>query len=1035
MIIDGFDEAAADNDEILKLLKGELFLQCNVLLTSRPYNIIDIQDHFHVRCDVLGFTLSNAREYVSMRFKNRRTVMEVIKFNSRNFMQSQGHCANPLILCAICFLVRHDQTDLLRLENVYIDEIYCRLFRCMYKTKRKTFDEDEFVDTLRKVGRLAWETLYSGEMFFQKAKVLADYGAKVFEFGFLVVHEDNITDETADISITFLHRSIQEFFGAFYFTRELHDTENMKSLLDGISENNQLLDSYSFLHFCIWFLKQTKYDLHLNDKMHRYDNMTSYISSVIDVVDLNLAVLLDVHHAINVRYAANTKDGFILEFFGDVLSKCSKIKRLQLSNDDPISWVLDSMQDHLKHLSSVEIVSYLYGKFGFTFSPLSMPSSATDDLNIILPAQESHILDKLLGQLSGIRKQLAVFLVPTAMEECLNLSDFVRQNIRKLHIICDDMNCCQIVTNRKLHQCPFLTHLSLGGLPVNEGVLPALCEAVQQGTLPRFTHLSITGNTLQLRRKVSRLFEHQWPTLRHLSLYACLLERSDIGVLSKQVLPNLTSLVLFLVSTSDIITEEDLAKERQVGNSQPWPERDIDQAVINMLKTPWPSLKKLWLHDIDKEEYKDIMKCFRSGSQNGLLEFGVSMWRLANKQIRQHCTAKIANKKTKRNYRIMQDKSSVDELPPLCLPSVVNLTLNRFIFSIEHLGVLQNTVLRNLRKLDVSESHGITGKWSLLLRETLPLLQTLILSDCGLNSHDLFSLAKSKVEGRLPHLERLDVSKNNLLKDNIESFFALNCQWNNLKYFDFEEEMPLSHVNLRVLVNKIETGNLSALQTFKFSTDNAQILEKSNSLHLQNLKEIEVFSPLKSFVGVLANITSAVESDVFPGLRKVDMTILHPKYDSLSNKMISDELAALAEKLKNGNIPEQNINHVILSFRNSLLNLQNTFHVESMRMTSDRSFRKMELNEEIEVLAVSASEAAVKSLSSENWTRHRLYLVRSCLCELYAMIVKMVSDSDRSLSFMKDILVLLPSTKHRLAKRNVSLMFFRTSKYPYRYVF
>ena len=297
------------------------------------------------------------------------------------------------------------QTDFLKVD-VDIDEIYFRLFRCMYKSKRKTFDEDEFVETLKKVGRLAWETLHSGKIFFLKAKVLTDYGENVFEFGFLVGHEDNITDETADICITFLHRSIQEFFGAFYFTHALRET----SLLDGITENNLLLRSYYFLHFCVWFLMQTKYDLHLTNKMRIYDNITSYVSNEIDVVDLNLAIILDVHPAINIRYAMNSKDFFILEFFRDALSKCRKIKRLQLSSDDPIFWILDSLQDNLKRLRSVEIVSYLYGKFGFTFNQLSMPSSGPADLNIILPAEECHILDKLLEQLSGISKQLAVFI-------------------------------------------------------------------------------------------------------------------------------------------------------------------------------------------------------------------------------------------------------------------------------------------------------------------------------------------------------------------------------------------------------------------------------------------------------------------------------------------------------------------------------------------------------------------------------------------------------------------------------------------------
>ena len=493
--------------------------------------------------------------------------------------------------------------------------------------------------------------------------------------------------------------------------------------------------------------------------------------------------------------------------------------------------------------------------------------------------------------------------------------------------------------------------------------------------------------------------------------------------------------MLYLGSVSDIVTQEDLAKERKVGSNQPWLERSIDPALIDMLKTPWPSLKKLWLHDMDKEEYKEIMKCFKNGSQKGLLQFGVSMWRHADQQIRQYCMAKAT--RNGRNYRLMQDSSSVETLPSFCLPSVVNLTLNRFIFSIEHLSVLENTFIQNLRRLDVSSSHGMTGRWSLLLSQTFPLLQSLILSDCGLNAHDLVSLAKANVERKLPNLERLDLSKNCLLKDNIESLFALNCQWNDLKYFDFEEELSLGFKNLQVLMKKIEAGNLSALQTFKFATDSAEILTKSSSLRLNNLKEIEVCSSVDNFVDVSADITSAVENDVYLALCKVDVNILSQKPDSGTDKTIATELASLAEELRRVNLPEQNINHVILSFRNSMINLQERVHVESMKISSDRiSSREMVLTDEtIDAMSVSTTESVVKSLSSENWTRHHFTILRSCLHKFYVKLFKILCGSNPSVLLLRDILPLLPSIEYRLAKRNISLRLFRMSKFLYRYVF
>ena len=54
-----------------------------------------------------------------------------------------------------------------------------------------------------------------------------------FDYGLLIGHEDFrlIRDETADIYVTFPHRSIQEFLGAFYFICELHRGYRIETIL------------------------------------------------------------------------------------------------------------------------------------------------------------------------------------------------------------------------------------------------------------------------------------------------------------------------------------------------------------------------------------------------------------------------------------------------------------------------------------------------------------------------------------------------------------------------------------------------------------------------------------------------------------------------------------------------------------------------------------------------------------------------------------------------------------------------------------
>ena len=74
--------------------------------------------------------------------------------------------------------------------------------------------------------------------------------------------------------------------------------------------------------------------------------------------------------------------------------------------------------------------------------------------------------------------------------------------------------------------------------------------------------------------------------------------------------------------------------------------------------------------------------------------------------------------------------------------------------------MIRQTSPHRLSHLDISHSLNITGKCSLLFPSRFPSLNTLILSDCGLNSKDLYNLSQASLLGKLPKLQHLDVSRN-----------------------------------------------------------------------------------------------------------------------------------------------------------------------------------------------------------------------------------------------------------------------------------
>ena len=127
-----------------------------------------------------------------------------------------------MLLLFICILV-HANEITFKDEVVDLGEIYMRLVRCLYRKfvicKGSESKKNEFKDILKCVAKVAWDTLQSRKGWFKSSKFTQLVGEDAFEAG-LVIGEKGKTlsgHEMADISITFPHRTIQEFFSGILF--------------------------------------------------------------------------------------------------------------------------------------------------------------------------------------------------------------------------------------------------------------------------------------------------------------------------------------------------------------------------------------------------------------------------------------------------------------------------------------------------------------------------------------------------------------------------------------------------------------------------------------------------------------------------------------------------------------------------------------------------------------------------------------------------------------------------------------------------
>ena len=178
LVLDGLDECAlGQNSQVHKIITGAKFLNCNVILTSRPHSTRKFEKYFDTIVSVEGFTRSEARKFASLIVQDTKIIEQILDYNPAG---DETHVHNvPILLSFLCLLAKEDYIDLSD-KSISMGEIYFRMVRCLYKkfTIRKgiDFSTDSFVQAMISLGKVALETILSGNALLQRRHVIAELG-------------------------------------------------------------------------------------------------------------------------------------------------------------------------------------------------------------------------------------------------------------------------------------------------------------------------------------------------------------------------------------------------------------------------------------------------------------------------------------------------------------------------------------------------------------------------------------------------------------------------------------------------------------------------------------------------------------------------------------------------------------------------------------------------------------------------------------------------------------------------------------------
>ena len=456
------------------------------------------------------------------------------------------------------------------------------MVKCLYKKytikKGMPYHERDLIAVMRSVGQLALHTLLSDNPLLQRSEVLRIAGDFVLDYGFLAGDKD-FTDLTADMYVTYAHRSLEEFFGSFGFLQAL-DGKSVDDILGLDCENPIFMVNPLVLRFCLWLLT-TKF---FNILGSVYQKVVSFSAKRIDFRLLDIDAAEQVYPAISISDALLNTDSLKLKFFKDILEKCQYVRVLviktgedEMCNYEHVDGVLGLMSSDL--LSKLTCLS-ITGKHripSFHRDPLAITIDPTD------PETLHKYLNVLLPKYNLLERKPQVH-TEVVCRESHDLSTLTTKHIKRLHLVRrNTYSQVTLFNSSKFPHCPQLTHFTLQGCRLDESVLSSLMEAIQNRELPSLKRIELIDCTVS---------DCEWPAVPEFSFATR--EKLNLSQMQK-LLSKLTDLTVYKPS-------------------------DIDLAIPVRLE----NLTVLKLKDIDSHNLQQINYILKKGKLPNLTELDIS---------------------------------------------------------------------------------------------------------------------------------------------------------------------------------------------------------------------------------------------------------------------------------------------------------------------------------------------------------------------------------------------------------------------------
>ncbi|XP_066025387.1 NLR family CARD domain-containing protein 3-like [Pocillopora verrucosa] len=229
LVLDGLDEVSEKKLPMFsQIIQGRVLPNCRVVATARHEAGMKVRKYCDTLLEVKGFTRKDVKTFIRNYFKAQQNLAEqLIKHLSGDYKLHEI-LTNPLNTALVC-LVYEDLKGVFpeSRTKLYMEIVECVLRR--YRTKQQLPENGEdlvdlYESQLKHLGSIALKGLLEHNLDFDEKELREHKASDLPGFGFLSVQSGG-SKLRPTRRYSFLHKTFQEFFAAFYLSCQLIQKE------------------------------------------------------------------------------------------------------------------------------------------------------------------------------------------------------------------------------------------------------------------------------------------------------------------------------------------------------------------------------------------------------------------------------------------------------------------------------------------------------------------------------------------------------------------------------------------------------------------------------------------------------------------------------------------------------------------------------------------------------------------------------------------------------------------------------------------